>query len=148
VAPPHLYHGGERHEGVRQAPHGWWRPDVCALVARFPDVHEVTNIGAIRYLNCFTCNARVPSSWRTGMLSLLVETRQGLVLVDTGPGLEDYDRKPGIIRIFPLVTKVPLDPGETAVRHITRLGYRPEDVRHIVLTHMHFDHCGGLPDFP
>jgi len=118
------------------------------LVARFPDVHEVTNIGTIRYLNCFTCNARVPSSWRTEMLSLLVETRQGLVLVDTGPGLEDYDRKPGIIRIFPLVTKVPLDPGETAVRHITRLGYRPEDVRHIVLTHMHFDHCGGLPDFP
>jgi len=43
---------------------------------------------------------------------------------------------------------VPLDPGETAVRQITGLGYRPEDVRHIVLTHMHFDHCGGLPDFP
>jgi len=82
------------------------------------------------------------------MLSLLVETRQGLVLVDTGPGLGDYDRKPDIIRTFQLVTKVPLDPGETAVRRITRLGYRPEDVRHIVLTHMHFDHCGGLPDFP
>jgi len=105
-------------------------------------------MGIVHYLNCFTCNARVPSSWRTGMLSLLVETRQGLVLVDTGPGLEDYDRKPGIIRTFPLVTKVPLDPGETAVRQITRLGYRVEDVRHIVLTHMHFDHCGGLPDFP
>jgi glyoxylase-like metal-dependent hydrolase (beta-lactamase superfamily II) len=43
---------------------------------------------------------------------------------------------------------VPLDPDETAVRQVTRLGYRPEDVRHIVLTHMHFDHCGGLPDFP
>jgi glyoxylase-like metal-dependent hydrolase (beta-lactamase superfamily II) len=82
------------------------------------------------------------------MLSLLVETRQGLVLVDTGPGLEDYDRKPGIIRTFQLVTKVPLDSGQTAARQILRLGYRPEDVRHIVLTHMHFDHCGGLPDFP
>jgi glyoxylase-like metal-dependent hydrolase (beta-lactamase superfamily II) len=117
-------------------------------VTRSLDVYEVTNIGAVRYLNCFTCNARVPSSWRTGMLSLLVETRQGLVLVDTGPGLGDYGRKPGIIRMFQLVTKVPLDPGETAVRQISRLGYRPEDVRHIVLTHMHFDHCGGLPDFP
>jgi glyoxylase-like metal-dependent hydrolase (beta-lactamase superfamily II) len=34
------------------------------------------------------------------------------------------------------------------VRQVARLGYQPEDVRHIVLTHMHFDHCGGLPDFP
>lgn len=41
-----------------------------------------------------------------------------------------------------------MDPEEAAVRQVADLGYRPEDVRHIVLTHMHFDHCGGLPDFP
>jgi glyoxylase-like metal-dependent hydrolase (beta-lactamase superfamily II) len=43
---------------------------------------------------------------------------------------------------------VPLDPKEAVIRQLKRLGYRPEDVHHIVLTHMHFDHCGGLPDFP
>jgi len=41
-----------------------------------------------------------------------------------------------------------MDPQEAAINQIQRLGFKPEDVRHIVLTHMHFDHCGGLPDFP
>lgn len=102
----------------------------------------------IHFLNCFTCNARVPSHWRSGTLCLLIETGQGLVLVDTGPGQQDYVHKPGILRAFQVVMRVPLDPEEAAVRQVARLGYRPEDVRHIVLTHMHVDHCGGVPDFP
>jgi glyoxylase-like metal-dependent hydrolase (beta-lactamase superfamily II) len=103
---------------------------------------------AIHRLNCFTCNARLPAHWHTGALCLLIETGQGLVLVDTGPGKEDYVRKPGIIRAFQVVTRVPLNPDEAAVRQVVSLGYQPTDVRHIVLTHMHFDHCGGLPDLP
>ena len=31
---------------------------------------------------------------------------------------------------------------------IEALGYDRGDVRHIVLTHLDFDHAGGLPDFP
>ncbi len=102
---------------------------------------------AVHFLNCFTCNARVPSDWRSGTLCLLVETDHGPVLVDTGPGCDDYVHKPGIVRAFQLVTHVPLDPKEAAVHQVVRHGYRPEQVRHVVLTHMHFDHCGGLPDF-
>jgi glyoxylase-like metal-dependent hydrolase (beta-lactamase superfamily II) len=102
----------------------------------------------VHFLNCFTCNARVPRSWRTGTLCLLIDGKEGSILVDTGPGLEDYAHKPWIIRSFQVVTQVPLDPEETAVRQIVRLGYDPAAVKDIILTHMHFDHCGGLPDFP
>ena len=103
---------------------------------------------AIHFLNGFTCNARVPAHWHTGMLCLLVDTDRGPVLVDTGPGQEDYSQRTGIMRTFQVVTIVPLDPEQAAVRQVARLGYTPQDVHHIVLTHMHFDHCGGLPDFP
>jgi glyoxylase-like metal-dependent hydrolase (beta-lactamase superfamily II) len=82
------------------------------------------------------------------MTCLLVETEQGPVLVDTGLGTDDYVHDSGILRLFKVITRVPLDPNEAAVRQVNRLGIKPEDVHHIVLTHMHFDHCGGLPDFP
>jgi glyoxylase-like metal-dependent hydrolase (beta-lactamase superfamily II) len=102
----------------------------------------------IHYLNCFTCNGRVPSSWKTGTLCLLIESDQGLILIDTGLGESDYIQHSGILKVFRIVTKVPLDQMETAVQQIQHLGYQPTDVHHIILSHMHFDHCGGLPDFP
>ncbi len=102
----------------------------------------------IHIFNGFTCNARWPSTLKTGTVCMLVETEQGLVLIDTGPGLQDYEHPPFILKLFRIFTKMPLDPHETAISQVRQLGYRPEDVRHIVLTHMHFDHCGGLPDFP
>lgn len=102
----------------------------------------------IHYLNCFTCNARYPRHWQSGTLCLLIESDDGLVLVDTGLGTRDYVHAPGILWVFNVVTIVPLNADEAAVHQIARLGYRPEDIRHILLTHMHFDHAGGLPDFP
>ncbi|HEY8378539.1 MAG TPA: MBL fold metallo-hydrolase [Nannocystis sp.] len=80
---------------------------------------------------------------------LLVETESGLVLVDTGLGTEDI-RAP-IPRLSPLFVRTMrprLAPEETAVRQVARLGFSPADVRHIVLTHLDFDHAGGLTDFP
>lgn len=36
----------------------------------------------------------------------------------------------------------------TAIRQIEALGFDARDVRHIVLSHLDFDHAGGLDDFP
>lgn len=102
----------------------------------------------IHLLNGFTCNARIPRHWECGTLELLIETEQGLVLVDTGLGTEDYIHHSGILKLFKIVTRMPLDPQQAAIRQVVRLGFTPQDVRHIVLTHMHFDHCGALSDFP
>jgi glyoxylase-like metal-dependent hydrolase (beta-lactamase superfamily II) len=80
---------------------------------------------------------------------LLVETQSGLVLVDTGLGLRDVADPRGRLSGFFLALVAPaLREDMTAIRQIRRLGYDPRDVRHIVLTHLDFDHAGGLDDFP
>jgi glyoxylase-like metal-dependent hydrolase (beta-lactamase superfamily II) len=81
--------------------------------------------------------------------TLLVETDQGLVLVDTGFGLEDArDPRPRLSPFFLKLVQPVLNEESTAIRQIERLGFKSEDVRHIVLTHLDFDHAGGLDDFP
>ena len=85
---------------------------------------------------------------KTGMLCLLIETDQGPVLVDTGLGTRDYSDPTWFTNFFRVITVMPFDVNEAAVHQIQKLGYKPEDIKHIILTHMHFDHCGGLPDFP
>ena len=37
---------------------------------------------------------------------------------------------------------------ETALHQVQALGFSARDVRHIILTHLDFDHAGGLEDFP
>jgi glyoxylase-like metal-dependent hydrolase (beta-lactamase superfamily II) len=102
----------------------------------------------IYFLNGFTCSTHFPRRWECGTLELLLESDDGLVLVDTGLGVDDYVHHSGILELFRAIMVVPLDPEEAAIRQVIRLGFKPEDVHHIVLTHMHFVHCGGLPDFP
>jgi glyoxylase-like metal-dependent hydrolase (beta-lactamase superfamily II) len=81
---------------------------------------------------------------------LLVETdSDGLVLVETGLGLADVrDPAATLDPAWIEMAEPLLDEDETAVRQIARLGYEPSEVRHILLTHLDVDHCGGLPDFP
>jgi glyoxylase-like metal-dependent hydrolase (beta-lactamase superfamily II) len=84
---------------------------------------------------------------------LLIETdAHGLVLVDTGFGLKDVahpHRSPARVpRFFRGLLNIRLREAETAARQIEAMGFRREDVRHIVLTHLDFDHAGGLEDFP
>ena len=81
---------------------------------------------------------------------LLIETpNDGLVLVDTGMGLDDV-RSPArrIGAMFLAMGQPRLRESETAARQVERLGFTRKDVRHVVVTHLDPDHAGGLVDFP
>ena len=101
----------------------------------------------IRHLNCMTIRPPWPKL-EAGTLVLLVHTDHGLALVDTGLGRHDYERPSRMTRDFKNVLRIPNDPAQTAIQQIIQLGFQPEDVRDILLTHLHLDHAGGLPDFP
>lgn len=80
---------------------------------------------------------------------LLIETdASGLVLVDTGIGLGDLASPRKRLGFWRTVDRIRLDPADTAVARVQALGYQVQDVRHIVLTHLDFDHAGGITDFP
>lgn len=114
----------------------------------------------VHHLNCgtmcpvggrlMTGSGRPPGPARLVCHCLLIETDQhGLVLVDTGLGLRDVRTpRPRLSRFFLALMRLPLKEEETALRQIERLGFAARDVRHIVLTHLDFDHAGGIEDFP
>jgi glyoxylase-like metal-dependent hydrolase (beta-lactamase superfamily II) len=80
---------------------------------------------------------------------LLVEAGEFLVLIDTGFGLRDVmDPYSRLSRFFLTLLAPDFRRELTAVRQIAAMGYDPRDVRDIVLTHLDFDHAGGLDDFP
>jgi glyoxylase-like metal-dependent hydrolase (beta-lactamase superfamily II) len=80
---------------------------------------------------------------------LLVEVGEGLVLIDTGFGLHDVrSPRPRLSAFFLALVAPDFRESMTAIRQIAGLGFDPADVRHIVLTHLDFDHAGGLDDFP
>jgi glyoxylase-like metal-dependent hydrolase (beta-lactamase superfamily II) len=113
---------------------------------------------AIHHLNCGTMcprGARMLTG-EGGLLAearlichcLLIEGADGLVLVDTGFGLDDVRNPRQLGRPFTAIVRPRLDVAGTAISQIRELGFDPGDVRHIVTTHLDLDHAGGLPDFP
>jgi len=104
-------------------------------------------MATIHHLNCGSMRPYFPQV--QGIIHcLLVETNAGLVLIDTGFGALDYRAPRPVMRVFLRLIRSPRDINQTALTQIKGLGYSPEDLKHIVLTHMHLDHAGGLPDLP
>jgi glyoxylase-like metal-dependent hydrolase (beta-lactamase superfamily II) len=80
---------------------------------------------------------------------LLLEASDGLVLVDTGVVGQDARQSAAAHDpAFRAVDRLRLDPAESAANRVRALGHRAEDVAHIVMTHLDFDHAAGLVDFP
>lgn len=112
----------------------------------------------IHHLNCMsecTLGGPLMDAYTLGLRAslpvhcLAVESHDGVVLVDTGFGLGDVrDPRTRLGKEFLLTHSPELHESMTAVRQLAVLGCEPEDVRHIVLTHLDLDHAGGIEDFP
>jgi len=112
----------------------------------------------IHHLSCGTCcpvGGRAFDGTTDGAFGhlvchcLLIETEAGLVLVDTGFGTRDIAHpKQRISPFFLALCNVQLCPEETAIAQLRARGFDPADVRHIIITHLDFDHAGGIEDFP
>ncbi len=73
---------------------------------------------------------RIPMQLRC----LLIESGQGLILVDTGYGDKLPAKQRDLLRLV----------GERRLLNdMTQLGFRAEDVDLVINTHLHGDHCGG-----
>jgi len=74
-----------------------------------------------------------------GMRCLLVEHDAGLVLIDTGAGNKETPRFHEIYGVENAGAE-----GRTALEDgFAAVGHRPEDVKIVINTHLHFDHAGG-----
>jgi glyoxylase-like metal-dependent hydrolase (beta-lactamase superfamily II) len=98
----------------------------------------------VHHLNCGTMN--MPGAPMVCHV-LVIETDNGLVLVDTGFGTQDC-LNPARVGPFRHLIRPVLQPAETAAHQIEQLGFQISDVRHIVVTHFDMDHIGGIADFP
>ena len=101
----------------------------------------------IHHLNCATL--RPPGVPEMVTHCLLVETESGPVLVDAGYGADDIDRpRERMGSLLPRLLRPALEGSETAIEQVRGLGFAPEDVKHVILTHLDVDHVGGVSDFP
>ena len=80
---------------------------------------------------------------------LLLKSDERTILIDTGNGSKWNDKLKDIYRLD--------NSYFTLEESLAQIGVRPEDVTDVILTHLHFDHCGGstkrlngklVPSFP
>ena len=69
-----------------------------------------------------------------GMRCMLIEDGKQLILIDTGIGNKQDDK---------FFSHFYLHGNDTLQKSLAAKGYSLDDVTDVILTHLHFDHCGG-----
>jgi glyoxylase-like metal-dependent hydrolase (beta-lactamase superfamily II) len=80
---------------------------------------------------------------------LIIEhDKHGLILVDSGYGPEVLEIKGLKAALYRTATKVPRSGFLTPEIAVDHLGYKMNDIKHVILTHMHADHVCNLGAIP
>jgi N-acyl homoserine lactone hydrolase len=83
------------------------------------------------------------------MPAFLIEHEKGLVLFDTGIAPEALDDPVAVWgQELADALHVVGTPEQKLTTQIETLGYTLSDVTHVVTSHLHLDHCGGVHHFP
>lgn len=89
----------------------------------------------------------IQNEWiKLPVMAFLIETDEGYILYDTGSNpkaMYGYWPK-NLQEIYPLYQKNE----ERLENQLALCGVKPEDVKKVVISHMHLDHAGGLYLFP
>jgi glyoxylase-like metal-dependent hydrolase (beta-lactamase superfamily II) len=70
--------------------------------------------------------------------SLLIEIQNRKIIVDTGIGLKQDEK---------FLSHYHLHGDETLMGSLQKMNVRPDEITDVILTHLHFDHCGGCVRF-
>lgn len=80
--------------------------------------------------------------------SFLVEHARGLVLIDTGIAPAAVGDAHAAYGKFADEVGISLSREQCVDRQIEALGFKISDVTHVIMTHLHWDHTGGMYLFP
>lgn len=80
----------------------------------------------------------------------VIEHPEGLIVIDTGETARtaEHGYFPAWHPYFKLAVRMSVQPDDEIGPRLRALGIKPDDVRWVILTHMHTDHTGGLEHFP
>lgn len=115
-------------------------------------------IDALYLLDTGYCRASEASLIRGGarrsvechaLIALIHHTREGWILFDTGYGPRlnvATARFP--YRLYRWLLPAYSRPEQSAAMQVTRFGLMADTIRHVIVSHFHPDHIGGIWDFP
>ncbi|MDZ7742547.1 MAG: MBL fold metallo-hydrolase [Bacteroidota bacterium] len=86
----------------------------------------------VLWQKAYPCDENNLCNW--AMRCLLVEEKDRLVLIDNGIG-DKQDEK--------FLKHYHLNGDDELEKSLGKNGFKPEDITDVILTHLHFDHCGG-----